>query len=65
MTEGLLLYLLVVNAVRSERMLVAIVWVLLAVGAVLAVLSIHQEVTQNFRNEYLGFAQVGGDGQTS
>lgn len=62
-TEGLLLYLLVVNAVRSERMLVAIVWVLLAVGAVLAVLSIHQEVTQNFRNEYLGFAQVGGVGQ--
>ena len=61
-SEGLLLYLLVVNAVRTERMLFAIVWVLLGVGAVLAVLSIHQQVTGSFGNEYLGFAQVGGSG---
>ncbi len=62
-TEGLLLYLLVVNAVRTERMLVAIVWVLLGVGAILGTISIHQEVTQSFRDDYLGFAQVGGIGE--
>jgi O-antigen ligase len=62
-TEGLLLYLLVVNAVRTERMLIAIVWVLLGVGAVLGALSIHQEVTQSFGNDYLGFAQTGGLGE--
>jgi putative inorganic carbon (HCO3(-)) transporter len=62
-SEGLLLYLLVVNAVRTERMLIAIVWVLLGVGAVLGALSIHQEVTQSFRDDYFGFAQVGGIGE--
>ena len=62
-TEGLLLYLLVVNAVRTERMVVAIVCVLLAVGAVLGAISFHQELTQNYGNEYLGFAQVGGVGE--
>lgn len=62
-TEGLLLYLFVVNAVRTERMLIAIVLLLLGIGGVLAVLSIHQEVTQNFGNDYFGFAQVGGVGE--
>lgn len=59
--EGLMLYLLIVNAVRTERMALAIIGVLLAVGAVLGALSLHQELTQSFSNEYLGFAQVGGD----
>ncbi|MEO6579432.1 MAG: O-antigen ligase family protein [Candidatus Limnocylindria bacterium] len=61
LTEGLLLYLLLVNVVRSERMVLVIVWTLLLVGATLAVLSIHQDSTQNFSSNYLGFAQVGGD----
>ena len=60
-TEGLLLYLLVVNTVRSERMVLSIVWVLLVVGAILGAVSLHQELTQNFSDEYMGFAQVGGD----
>lgn len=62
-TEGLLLYLLVVNTVRTERMVIAVVCVLLVVGAVLGAISLHQELTQNFSNEYLGFAQVGGIGE--
>jgi putative inorganic carbon (hco3(-)) transporter len=60
-TEGLLLYLLVVNSVRDERLVLRIVWVLLAVGAGLAALTLHQEVTGNLSNDYLGFAQTGGD----
>ena len=60
-TEGLLLYLLVVNSVRDERLVLRIVWVLLAVGSVLAALTLHQEVTGNLSNDYLGFAQTGGD----
>lgn len=60
-TEGVLLYLLIVNTVRTERMVLSIVWVLLAVGAALGGLSLHQDLTQNFSNDYLGFAQVGGD----
>ena len=59
--EGILLYLLVVNAVRTERMALAVVCVLLAVGAVLGALSLHQQLTGSFSNEYLGFAHVGGD----
>jgi len=59
--EGLMLYLLIVNSVRTERMTLAIVCVLLAVGTVLGVLSLHQEITQNFSNDYLGFAHIGGD----
>lgn len=59
-TEGLLLYMLIVNTVRTERMALGVVWVLLVVGAILGGLSLHQELTQNFSNEYQGFAQVGG-----
>lgn len=63
LTEGVLLFVLIVNAVRTERMVLSIVWVLLAVGAILGGLSLHQELTQNFSNDYLGFAQVGGTGE--
>lgn len=60
-SEGLLLYLLVVNAVRSQRMVLAAACILIAVAAVLGALTIHQEFTHNFSNDYLGFAQRGGD----
>ena len=61
-TEGFLLYLLIVNCVRTQRMAVALVCILVALAAVLSVLSIHQLVTDNFSSNYLGFAQVGGTG---
>jgi O-antigen ligase len=61
LTEGVLLYILLVNSVRSERMLLNVVWILLAVGGILAAISLHQDFTQSFSNDYLGFAQVGGD----
>ena len=60
-TEGLLLYLLIVNAVRTERMVLVIVWILLVIAAGLSLVSIHQEVTGNLTNNYFGFGQRGGD----
>jgi O-antigen ligase len=57
-TEGLALYLLVTNSVRSPAILRQIVWVLLIVGALLGALSLYQQVTETYGNSYFGFAQT-------
>ena len=56
--EGIGLYLLVVNAVRSTDLLRKIVWTLLACGFLLATLSVFQAATATYDDTYLGFAQV-------
>ncbi|MGH3036628.1 MAG: O-antigen ligase family protein [Gaiellaceae bacterium] len=58
LTEGLLLYLLVSNAVRTTRMLTMVVWTLIAAASMLGALSIVQELTHTYENNYAGFAQV-------
>ena len=58
LTEGLLLYLLVSNAVRTTRMLTLVVWTAIVAGSLLGGLSIYQELTGTFENDYAGFAQV-------
>jgi putative inorganic carbon (HCO3(-)) transporter len=55
--EGLCLYLVVINVVRTERLLRQIVWLLLIVGAVLALVSTYQTATDTYDNSYLGFSQ--------
>lgn len=57
-TEGLILYFLVINVVRSPLVLKQVVWVLLAAGAFIGTISIYQQVTNTFHNDYWGFAQV-------
>jgi len=57
--EGIALYFIVTNAIRSFDTLRRIVWVLLAVGATLGALSILQTATGTYRNDYFGFAQSG------
>jgi putative inorganic carbon (HCO3(-)) transporter len=57
-TEGLLLYLLVSNAVRTTRMLTMVAWTLIVSGSLLGGLSIYQELTGTYANDYGGFAQV-------
>jgi putative inorganic carbon (hco3(-)) transporter len=57
-TEGLLLFVLVVNAVRTPALLRAVLWTMLGVGAVLSLLSILQAVTGTWNDDFLGFAQV-------
>jgi putative inorganic carbon (hco3(-)) transporter len=62
-TEGLVLYLLVTNAVRTVDILKKSVVVLLAAGAFMGALSLYQEVTETYTNEYWGFAQTGEEGE--
>lgn len=57
-SEGLLLYVLVTNAVRDWQTLRAVIVALLTVGAILGGLSVFQEVTGTYDNQYLGFAQT-------
>jgi putative inorganic carbon (hco3(-)) transporter len=58
LTEGLLLYLLVSNAVRSTRTLNRVVWILIIAGSLLGAISIYQELTHTYANNYGGLAQV-------
>jgi putative inorganic carbon (hco3(-)) transporter len=58
LTEGLLLYLLVTNAVRTTRTLTMVVWTLIAAASLLGALSAIQELTHSYANDYGGFAQV-------
>lgn len=58
LTEGLLLYLLVSNAVRGVRTLNRVVWVLILAGSFMGGLSLYQELTQTYANDYGGLAQV-------
>jgi putative inorganic carbon (HCO3(-)) transporter len=58
LTEGLLLYLLVSNAVRTTHMLTMVVWTLIAAASLLGALSVVQELTHTYENDYAGFAQV-------
>jgi putative inorganic carbon (hco3(-)) transporter len=58
LTEGLLLYLLVSNAVRTTRTLTLVVWTLIAAASLLGAISVFQELTHTYANNYGGFAQV-------
>ena len=56
--EGLALYILVTNTIRSPGAVRAVVWVLLIVGAILGGLSLFQQITETYTNAYFGFAQT-------
>ena len=58
LVEGIGLYFLVSNAIRSVETLRWAVWVLLAVGTILGALSLYQDATKTYDNNYLGFAQM-------
>jgi putative inorganic carbon (hco3(-)) transporter len=58
LVEGLLLYLLVTNAVRTPAMLRAVVWVLLGAGATMGAISLWQEATHAYHQTLGGLAQV-------
>lgn len=57
-TEGLVLYLLLTNAIRSWETLRMAVIVIVVAGAFLGGLSIYQEATRTYANPYGGFAQT-------
>ncbi len=56
--EGLALYFLVINVVRTPAMLRRVTWTLLGAGAFLGGLSVCQQVTRTYHNNYGGFAQM-------
>jgi putative inorganic carbon (HCO3(-)) transporter len=58
LTEGLILYLLVSNAVRTTRTLNRVAWVLILAGSLLGAISLYQELTNTYANNYGGLAQV-------
>jgi hypothetical protein len=58
--EGILLYVVLTNVIRTPLMLKRAVWALLIAGALIGGLSLYQQVTGTFDNDYGGFAQVAG-----
>jgi O-antigen ligase len=66
--EGLVLYFLVLNTVRTPRMLRYSIWAVVAAGLLMGSISFYQEVTHTYDNNYWGFAQWGtsfGTGQSN
>ncbi|MGH2427407.1 MAG: O-antigen ligase family protein [Candidatus Limnocylindria bacterium] len=57
--EGMLLFILVVNAIRTPEMVRWAIAVLLLAGTLMGGLSLFQEVTGTYENYYGGFAQSG------
>jgi O-antigen ligase len=62
MAEGLGLYFLLINTIRTPNLLKQVVWSLLVGGAIIGGLSLYQQVTGTHNNNYGGFAQVTGQG---
>lgn len=62
--EGVLLYFFLTNVIRTPLMLKRVVWALLVSGALIGGLSLYQQVTGTFDNNYGGFAQVASSFRT-
>jgi O-antigen ligase len=58
LSEGLLLYFLIVNVIRSTAMLRQVIWALLIAGAVMGTISLWQETTHHYDNPLGGLAQI-------
>jgi hypothetical protein len=69
--EGALLYLLIVNAVRTPEALRQVLWSLCFAGFMMGAIVGHQQVTGSYDKDYFGFGQVtqavytGGDEDVS
>lgn len=56
--EGLLVFFLVSNVVRTRAILRASVWCLLLAGLCMGILPVYQQATRQFDNDFGGFAQT-------
>jgi O-antigen ligase/polysaccharide polymerase Wzy-like membrane protein len=56
--EGLLLYVLVSNVVRTPAQLRAVMWTLVLAGALMGLISVWQELTHSYSTTLGGLAQV-------
>lgn len=62
--EGLVLYFLVINTIRTEAMLRNAIWMLLLAGIAMGSVTLYQGLTGSYDNEFGGWAQV-SDSETS
>jgi O-antigen ligase len=56
--QGVLLYILMLNVLRSQATLRLALWSVLAAGAFLAAVTVFQYVTKTFEHPYLGFSAL-------
>lgn len=56
--EGLVLYFLVINTVRTEALLRKVIWMFLAAGIAMGSVTLYQGLTGAYDNEFGGWAQV-------
>lgn len=56
--EGLILYVLILNCIRTPDILAKSIWTLIIAGAFIGSLSVYQGVTGNYDNDFGGLAQV-------
>jgi O-antigen ligase len=56
--EGLLIYFLFTNAIRTPTVLKQVVWTLLAAATIMGALVAYQQFTESYDSNFLGFAQV-------
>ena len=62
MTEGVLLYMLVTNVVRTPATLRRVIWAMVIAGGVLGGLTLFQELTDSYDMTFGGLAQVETEG---
>ncbi|MCI0395011.1 MAG: O-antigen ligase family protein [Chloroflexi bacterium] len=60
--EGIILYFLVINAIRTPATLRRAIWALLLAGLILGGVPIFQQITGTFDNNYAGFGQLSDTG---
>ncbi len=56
--EGVGIFFLITNVVRTPRMMRQVTWALLLAGGFIGALSVYQQFTHTFQNNYWGFAQM-------
>ncbi len=60
--EGLLLYFLIINTVRTPSILRNAMWALIMAGVLMGSISLYQELTGSYDNDFGGFAVVKDSG---
>lgn len=55
--EGLLMYFLILNVIRKPEVLRKVIWSLILGGSLLGGLTLYQDVTKTYSNQYWGLAQ--------
>ena len=55
--KQLIFFYVVINLISSERILEFAIWLMVLIGAVLGLLTVYQEITGNYANDFGGFAR--------